>query len=263
MTAPRAPVLYKLQPTESAVIVLWSLDTNPDVAGYLVYRAASVEQLADLRYFGADWTHPSAPAGLPTVRYHPQAFPPLTFQQGTAPDIDARIVGFVPDPRLCARDYQGSDLAEVILPPGPPPDRVDGVYRLSDYVAASAPLAQPGFNYWTPPSQGGVAQLKTDAPAQSRLVGLRVGLGRGVPVVVVATWGAAVKALGLVPTRRAGFVDGVSAGGQPLDANAVPQATAPDETAPNAYVVVAVDLFGNRSLPSKAFASQMLAPAGA
>ena len=94
----------------------------------------------------------------------------------------------VPDPRLCARDYDGSDMGEIALPPGPPPDSVNGVYRLSEYNPARPPLNQLAFNYWTPPAVGGIAQLKTDSPTQSRLTGLRIGLGRGVPVVVVTTW---------------------------------------------------------------------------
>ena len=101
VTPPRPPVLYKLQPTVSAVIVAWALDTNPDVAAYLVYRASTIQALADLRYFGADWTHPVAASQLSSVSYTPTIYPPLSFVQGTAPNIDQRIVGFVPDPHLC------------------------------------------------------------------------------------------------------------------------------------------------------------------
>jgi hypothetical protein len=261
VTPPRPPVLYKLQATESAIVVAWALDTNPDVAAYLVYRAATLDALADLRYFGADWTHPAPASALPSVRYNEQSYPPLSFVQGTPPNIDQRIIALVPDPRLCARDYNGSDMGEIALPPGPPPDSVNGVYRLSEYSPARAPLSQLAFNYWTPPASGGIAQLKTDSPTQSRLTGLRIGLGRGVPVVVVATWKGSVKVVGQVPVRRAGFVDGVATGGAPLDPNAIPSASAPSTNALNAYVVVAVDIFGNRSAPSKAFAAQMLAKA--
>lgn len=260
VTPPRPPVLYKLQPTETAIIVAWALDTNPDVAAYFIYRAASVRDLDDLRYFGADWTHPAAASALASVQYSGQSYPPLSFVQGTAPNIDKRLVGFVPDPRLCARDYAGSDMAEIALPPGPPPDQINGVYRLGDYASAPGPLNQLAFNYWTPPAVGGIAQLVTTSPTQSRLTGLRIGLGRGVPVVVVATWNGSAKAIGQVPVRRAGFVDGASAGGTALDPNAIANTPAPSATALNAYVVVAVDIFGNRSAPSSAFATQMLAP---
>jgi len=183
--------------------------------------------------------------------------------QGAAPDIDQRMIGFVPDPRLCARDYDGSDMGEIVLPPGPPPDEVNGVFRLSDYVPALGPTGQLGFNYWTPPAVGGIAQVINSTNEQSRLTGLRIGLGRGVPVVVVATFGGHVKVAGLVPVRRAGFVDGVTGGGKPLDTNAIAGAPAPSTTALNAYAVVAVDIFGNRSAASSVFAAQMLVPVAA
>jgi hypothetical protein len=260
VTPPRPPVLYKVQPTESSILVAWSLDANPDVAGYLVYRGPTTESLADLRFFGADWTHPSPVSEWPTVAYNPKVYPPLAFVQGTGTpaNIDSRIVGFVPDPRLCARDYQGSDMAEIALPPGAAPNEVNGIYRLTDFEASAAALAQPGFNYWTTPAAGGIAQMVTDSPTQSRLTGLRIGLGRGVPVVVVATWGGQVKVLGQVPNRRAGFIDGVNGSNAPLDPNGIAAAPAPSTTALNAYAVVSVDIFGNRSAPSSIFAGQML-----
>jgi hypothetical protein len=260
-TPPRPPVLYKLQATESAVVAAWALDTNPDVAAYLVYRAGSAGALADLRYFGADWTHPAAPGALPSIRNNPKSYPPLSFVQGIAPNIDQRIIALVPDPRLFARDYEGSDMGEVALPPGPPPDVVNGVYRLSEYNPARPALHQLAFNYWTPPALGGIAQLKTDSPSHSRLSGLRIGLGRGVPVVVVATSKGVVKVAGQVRVRRAGFVDGADAGGAPLDPNAIHGIPPPAANALNVYVVVALDIFGNRSAGSKAFAAQMLAKA--
>ena len=80
-------------------------------------------------------------------------------------------------------------------------------------------------------------------------------------MVVVAAWQGAVKVLGKVPIRRAGFVDGVGSGGAPLDANAITPVPPPSATGLNAYVVVAVDIYGNRSAPSKAFAAQFLVPA--
>jgi hypothetical protein len=253
-------VLYKVQPTESSILVAWALDANPDVAGYIVYRGPTVASLADLRFFGTDWTHPAPLSALPTVAINPKVNPPLAFVQGTGtpPNVDSRIVGFVPDPRLCARDYQGSDMAEIALPPGPPPDEVNGIYRLTDFAASAAALAQPGFNYWTTPAVGGIAQIVTDSPTQTRLTGLRIGLGRGVPVVVVATWSGQVRVLGQVPNRRAGFIDGVNGSHAPLDGNAIAAAPPPSTTDPNAYAVVSVDIFGNRSAPSSVFAGQML-----
>jgi hypothetical protein len=176
--------------------------------------------------------------------------------QGSGLNIDQRIVGFVPDPRLCARDCNGSDMGEVILPPGPAPDTINGVYRLSDYVQALGPMGQLAFNYWTPPGVGGIAQVVTTSATQSRLKGLRIGLGRGVPVVVVATWAGKVQALGVVPNRRAAFLDSAPAS----DPNAIPAVPAPSTTAPNAYAVVSVDIFGNRSASSSVFATQMLMP---
>jgi hypothetical protein len=255
VTPPRPPVLYKLQPTESALIVAWALDTNPDVAAYAVYRGTSVADLADLRYFGADPAHPSPPGELPSVQYNTQSYPPLSFVQGLGANIDPRIVGFVPDPRLCARDYNGSDMGEVVLPTGPPPDTVNGVYRLSDYVQALGPAGQLAFNYWTPPA-GGIAQLVTSFATQSRLKGLRIGLGRGVPVVVVATWGTTMKALGVVPIRRAGFIDSAPVS----DPNAIQGVPEPNTSALNAYAVVSIDISGNRSASSSVFAAQMLMP---
>jgi hypothetical protein len=256
VTPPRPPVLYKLQPTETAIIVAWALDTNPDVAAYAVYRAGSVTDLADLRYFGADPTHPSAAATLPAVHYNTQSSPALSFVQGTGGNIDPRLIGFVPDPRLCARDYIGSDMGEVVLPAGTAPDTVNGVFRLCDYMPALGPTGQLAFNYWTPPAVGGIAQLVTNSATQTRLTGLRIGLGRGVPVVVVASWGNTVKALGTVPIRRAAFIDSAPAS----DPNAIAGAPPPETTGLNAYAVLAIDIFGNRSAASSPFAAQMLMP---
>jgi hypothetical protein len=258
VTPPRPPVLYKVQAAESAIVVAWSLDTNPDVAAYLVYRAGSVDALSDLRWFGPDPTHPVNPGTLAQIAYNPQTMPSLSFGVGT---LDPRIVGFVPDPRLCARDYTGSDMGEVALPVGPAPDSVIGVYRLTEYQNTRDPLSQIAFNYWTPPSVGGIAQVKSSSLTQSRLTGLRIGLGRAVPVVVVATYPGGVKVFGQITLRRSGFIDGITAGGEPLDMNAIPGAAAPATDALYAYAVVAADIFGNLSSPSKVFAMQMLAKA--
>jgi hypothetical protein len=255
VSPPRPPVLYKVQPLEASIIVAWSLDTDPNVAAYFVYRGSDARALSDLRYFGPDPANPSDLSLLAEINYNPKIGRSLTFGAGL---IDPRIIALVPDPRLCARDYQGSDMAEIALPAGPPPDAVNGIYRLSEFQADAPPLAQPAFNYWTPPP-GSIAEVKTDSPTQTRLTGLRVGLGRGVPVVVVATWAGEVRVIGSVPLRRAGFVDGVNSGGKPLDPNSLPNVPPPAVNLANNYAVVAVDIFGNRSNPSKVFAAQMLA----
>ncbi len=258
VTPPRPPVFYKLQATQSAIIAAWALDTNPDVAAYIVYRASTAASLTDLRYFGADPTHPVDPSTLAAIQYNPKVAQGISFGPGL---LDPRIIGLTPDPRLCARDYEDSDAGEIALPIGPAPDVVNGVYRLSEYDAKLDPLAQKAFNYWTPPAKGGIAQLIIDTLTQSRLTGLRIGLGRGVPVVVVATFAGKVKVFGQVPIRRAAFVDGLTSGGAPVDANAVPGAPSLKLTGPNFYCIVAVDIFGNLSTPSKAFSTQLLAMA--
>jgi hypothetical protein len=83
----------------------------------------------------------------------------------------------------------------------------------------------------------------------ARLIGLRVGLGRAVPVVVVATVESSTRALGALPTRRAAFLDAGTAG-QPADAAALPSWAPPPARATSYYAVVAVDRFGNRSASS-------------
>ena len=256
VTPPRPPVFYKLQATQSAIIAAWALDSSPDVAAYIVYRAGTATSLADLRYFGADPTHPVAPSALAATQFNAKVAQGISFGPGL---LDPRIIGLTPDPRLVARDYQDSDAAEIALPVGPAPDAVNGVYRLSEYDAKLDPLAQKAFNYWTPPSEGGIAQLIIDTLTQSRLTGLRIGLGRGVPVVVVATFAGRVKVFGQVPVRRAAFVDGLTSGGTPADPNAIPGAGPINLTGPNFYCIVAVDIFGNLSTPSKAFSAQLLA----
>ena len=258
VTPPRPPVFYKLQATQSAIIAAWALDNSPDVAAYIVYRASTAAALTDLRYFGPDPTHPVAPSTLATTQFNPKVAQGISFGPGL---LDPRIIGLTPDPRLCTRDYEDSDAGEIALPVGPAPDAVNGVYRLSEYDAKLGPLAQKAFNYWTPPSKGGIAQLIIDTLTQSRLTGLRIGLGRGVPVVVVATFAGKVKVFGQVPIRRAAFVDGLTSGGTPVDANAIPGAPSLNVTGPNFYCIAAVDIFGNLSTPSKAFSTQLLAMA--
>jgi hypothetical protein len=255
VTPPRPPVLYKVQSASAAIVVAWALDTSPDVAAYMIYRSADPSALADLRFFGQDPTHPAALSALPSVTANTQSYPPLSFVQGSSGNVDPRLIGFVPDPRLVARDYSNSVMAEIVLPPGPPPNQVNAVYRLSDFITTPN-KPQLGFNYWTTPVSGLPAVVQS-SPTQTRLTGLRIGLGRGVPVVVVATWAGVQKALGVVPVRRAGFVDVVSSPSTPADPNAIAAAPAPSASAPNFYAVLSVDIFGNRSTPSKIFAGQM------
>ncbi|HEX4091749.1 MAG TPA: hypothetical protein VHZ33_23795 [Trebonia sp.] len=265
----RAPVLYKVapQPGTGAYIVAWALDGSPDVAGYLVYRAPDPAGLADLRWFGADQQLPSDPTTLALPQVTPGAWHSLGLTPG---DGDPRLIGLVNDPRAFARDYQGSDMGEVPLPPGPPPEEILGVYRLADFDPAT-PQSQPGtFNYWLP-GPGGTAQLVTDTssePAASRVIGLRLGLGRGVPVAVVARYGGVVRVIGAQPVLRAAFVDGAlgpataaDPNGPPADQNATPQwAPVPPGQAP-CYAVVAIDVAGNQSAPSATFTVPPLVPA--
>ena len=253
----RAPVLYKVapQPGTGAFIVAWALDASPDVAGYLVYRTPSPEELVDVRWWGPDPERPSEPADLARVQITPGAWAPLSLSTG---ERDPHLIGLVNDPRTWARDYQGSDMGEVALPPGTPPEEILGVYRLAEFEAGT-PQAQPGaFNYWIPGTDGGTAQLLTDTatnPASARIVGLRLGLGRGVAVAVVARYAGAVRTIGVQEPMRAAFVDGPQApgGSEPADANALLPWTgaAPGESP--SYAVLAVDVAGNRSAPSRPF----------
>ena len=128
----RAPVLYKVtsQPATGAFIVAWALDASPDIAGYLIYRAPDPAELTDLRWFGLDPTHPSDPSTLARAQITASAWHPLSLTPGTG---DPRLIGVVNDSRAFARDYDGSDMGEVPLPPGTPPDDILGVYRLADF----------------------------------------------------------------------------------------------------------------------------------
>jgi hypothetical protein len=262
----RPPVLYKVtpQPATGALIVAWALDGSPDIAGYLIYRAPDPSELTDLRWFGLDPTHPSDPSALARVQITAGAWDPLSLTSGAG---DPRLIGVINDPRAFARDYDGSDMGEVPLPPGTPPDEVLGVYRLAEFDPGT-PQSQPGaFNYWIPGSAGGTAQLVSNTsatPATSRVTGLRLGLGRGVPVAVVARYGGAVKVIGAQPVLRAAFVDGAQPGAPPpvpADPNAAPSwSPVPIGQAPS-YAVVAVDIAGNQSAPSTPFSTPALAPA--
>jgi len=256
VTPPRPPVLYRVLPRVGSLKLEWALDANPDVAAYLIYRGASLGDLKDLRYFGPDPSHPMT-TGLAAIECDLTLANPLFLGAGL---IDPRIVGLVPDPRLFARDYNGSTMGEVPLPAGPAPDEVKAVYRLASYRSDLDPLVQPqAFNYWSQPLGVGITcEIFAASPTQSRLRGLRVGLGgRSVPVVVVATYGGVVKAFGIVAVRRASFTDGMLSGNMSFDRNNVRSYTAPSSNL-NCYVVVAMDIYGNRSLPSKMLANTML-----
>jgi hypothetical protein len=250
---PHPPALARVQPLAGGVLVAWALDPGPDTAGYLVYRAGSPDALADLRYFGQPGPGGvTDPTRVARLNYLPKAWPALAFSAG---DVDPRLVALVPEPRLIARDDEGSDMAEVTLAAGAAPTEVLGVYRAAEFDPGGDPLNQPrAFNYWRPPP-GGIAQLVTGPGAPARLIGLRVGLGRAVPVVVVATVGGSTRALGALPARRAAFLDAGTAG-HPAAAAALPGWAPPPAGAPLYYAVVAVDRFGNRSAPSAVGSAQ-------
>lgn len=261
----RAPVLYKVtaQPVTGAFILAWALDGSPDVAGYLVYRATDPSDLSDLRWFGPDPVHPADPATLAVPLLTPGVWQPLSLTAGIG---DPRLIGVVNDPRAYARDYEGSDMGEVALPTGTPPDEILGVYRLDEFNPAT-PNSQPGaFNYWIPGAAGSTAQLVTDTtakPATSRVTGLRLGLGRGVAVVVVASYAGVVRVIGSQPVLRTAFVDGIQPGSAsaPADPNAAPTWTEPPTGESPSYAIVAVDVAGNLSPASAPFSPPAFLPA--
>ena len=261
----RAPVLYKVtaQPKTGAFILAWALDASPDVAGYLVYRGTEASDLADLRWFGPDPVHPADPATLAQPQLTPGVWQPLSLSAGTG---DPRLIGVVNDPRAFARDYDGSDMGEVALPTGTPPDEILGVYRLDEFDPTT-PTAQPGaFNYWIPGTSVGTAQLVADTavqPETSRVTGLRLGLGRGVAVVVVASYAGVVRVIGLQSVLRIAFVDGIRPGtpATPADPNTAPSWTPVTAGESPCYAIVAVDVAGNLSAASTPFAPPALVPA--
>jgi hypothetical protein len=263
VTPSRRPVLYQVtvQRQTASLIVAWTLDDSPDVAGYLVYRATDPAQLTDLRFFGGtDPEHPADPATLARPVFTPGTAPGLTL---TAGSIDPRLVGLVNDPRCFARDYPESDMGEIALAgPAPAASEIAGVYRLNEYQPGAGASQPQAFNYWTPFPDQGIAALVTDSPARWRLTGLRLGTGRAVAAVVLTATGAALRAYGSVPVRRVAFVDGpASASGGPADPNAVAGWTAPDLTQVNYCAVAVVDTAGNISQPSAPFGVPALAPA--
>jgi len=243
VTPPRPPTLAKIAATNTSITIQWAISENPDLAAYLVYRAEKREDLADLRYFGPDPARPLVPSALAQLVYSHTQRPAMKF---SGMPVDPRIRALVADPRIFARDFDGSDRAEVPVPDTT--EKIFGVYRLSEFNAAGNPLDQPGaFNYWRP-----VAKGSTLAAAPRRVKGVRVGLGRGCPVVVVAQVGGVTQSLGTLQSRRISFVDKAGS------ADAV-VGTTPPQPSPKTYyyMVVAVDIFGNRSTPSTIFTGQL------
>jgi hypothetical protein len=240
---PRPSTFTKIAANNTSITIEWTISQNPDIAVYLVYRAEKREDLADLRYFGPDPARPLVPSALAQLVYSHTQRPAMKF---SGAPMDPRIRALVADPRMFARDFDGSDRAEILLPDET--EKILGVYRLSEFNAAGNPLNQPGaFNYWRP-----VAKGSTLAAAPRRVKGLRVGLGRGVPVAVVAQIGGANQSLGTLQSRRISFVDEAGT------ADAV-AGTMPPQSSPKTYyyAVVAVDIFGNRSAPSTIFSGQL------
>ncbi|GAC1630689.1 MAG: hypothetical protein NVS4B9_22880 [Ktedonobacteraceae bacterium] len=256
VTSPRPPVLYRVQPKDTGLNLEWALDNNPDVAAYLVYRADAQEKLLDLRYFGPNAAQPLPTSALAQIQYTPQQWPSLSFSSSNR---DARIIALVPDPRLFARDYEDSDMAEVVLPTNFLPDAILGVYRLSEFDATnSSNLSyQPqAFNYWRPPAQGGISQFMPATATAARVTGLRIGIGRSVPVVVVAQVAGKIVARGALQQWRVSFFDDPS--GNSVDDAVRFSGTPLSSTGLNYYAVVAVDIFTNRADPSRVFAAQTL-----
>jgi hypothetical protein len=244
VTPPPAPVLLKTQPQPRlpALILAWALVDDPEIAGYLVYRADDPRDLADLRFSGAA-VGEVGPAALAALTWQPTRNPALAFDGPGA--IDPRILAVVPDPRLFARDREGSNMAEVVLPTGVAPTEILAVHRASEYRDTSPPHDQPqAFNYFTAPNRGGIATLVPGPPA--RITGLRVGLGRGATVVVVARVASVVQVYGVLPAPRATYVDG-AAGVLPLDRSTLAGRAPTNGQSAAAYALVAVDRFGNRS----------------
>jgi hypothetical protein len=235
--------LAKIAATNTSITIEWTISQNPDIAAYLVYRAEKREELVDLRYFGPDHARPLVPSALAQLVYSHTQRPAMKL---AGAEIDRRIRGLVADPRIFARDFDASDRAEVLMPDNT--EEILGVYRLSEFNSAGSLFNQPGaFNYWRPVPKG-----SSLAAAPRRVKGLRVGLGRGVPVVVVAKIGGATQSLGTLQSRRISFVDKAGT------ANAI-AGTMPPQPAPKTYyyAVVAVDIFGNRSAPSTVFSGQL------
>jgi hypothetical protein len=242
VTPPRTAALAKIAATNTSLTIEWTISDNPDIAAYLLYRTEKREDLADLRFFGPDPARPLAPSALAQLVYSHTQRPAMKF---SGAPIDPRIRALVADPRIFARDFDGSDRAEIPLPDDT--EKIFAVYRLSEFNSAGDPLNQPGaFNYWRPVAKG--SRL---AAAPRRAKGLRVGLGRGVPVAVVAQIDGATESLGTLTSRRISFVDETG------NADAIAGTAAPQPAKTYYYAVVAVDIFGNRSTPSTIFSGQL------
>src|ERR1051325_1683014 len=115
----------------------------------------------------------------------------------------------------------------------------------------STPRLVPSINLVPSITGDPLRKGSTLAAAPRRVKGLRVGLGRGVPVVVVAQIAGATQSLGVLQSRRISFVD--KAG----NAEVIPGTTPPQAAKTYYYTVVAVDIFGNRSAPSIIFSGQL------
>src|SRR6185503_16910608 len=113
VTPPRPSTLAKIAATNSSITIEWTICQNPDIAVYLVYRSEKREDLADLRYFGPDPARPLVPSALAQLVYSHTQRPAMKF--AGAP-IDPRIRALVADPRIFARDFDGSDRAEIAVP---------------------------------------------------------------------------------------------------------------------------------------------------
>jgi hypothetical protein len=248
ISQPRPPVIYRVLPQLGAMKVEWTLDLSPDTVGYLLYRSGNPETIKDLRYFGPDPSNPDM-MGVARIECNLTRAKKLSFSIGA---LDPRIVGLIPDPRLIARDYNGSEMGEVTLPEDFVPESIEAVYRLGDYNPARDPLDQPqAFNYARSSDGNLTCEIFGKSPSQSRIGGLRIGLGgRGVPVVVVATDGLGIKTFGSMASRRIHFIDGLGPANIPRDRNSVTTYSPPVEGT-NYYTMVAVDIYCNRSQPSK------------
>jgi hypothetical protein len=198
-----------------------------------------------LRFFGLDKEHPLSPSALAQLVYNPLQRPGMKFSAGS---VDPRIRALVADPRFFARDFENSDRAEAVI--SEDVDKIFGVYRASEFDGSGNPLNQPrAFNYWRPQADGSGTDL---AAGPRRVKGLRVGLGRGAPIVVVARVGGNTRAFGALKTGRISFSDSAA------DADAVGGTHSPQPSTTYYYAIVAVDIFGNRSAPSSIFSAQFI-----
>lgn len=107
---PRAPVIARVEAGDGQITLHWALNREPGLAAYRIYRAASREELEDLRW----WE--SRP--------------------------DDRLIATVPDPRLKARGRA------VTLPSGLDVADVLAVYRADEFAPDRAADDQPqALNY--------------------------------------------------------------------------------------------------------------------